>query len=330
MVGKKILSIICSLTLTAAMLSGCSGSDSSSNNKIKIGLEQLIEHPALDSAREGFEERMKEKGYEDGKNIEYEYKNAQGDNAITQQIAQNFVSDKKDIIVAIATPTAQAAYNATKDIPIVFTAVTDPVAAELVKTLEKPGTNVTGTSDDVSIEKQFELLKSLVPNAKKVGMLYNTSEANSEVQVNKAKEASSDYGLEIVPKGITNVNEIDAALNSLLGEIDALYIPTDNTIANAAALVNKKAIEKKVPVIAAERGMVENGALATLGIDYKQLGRNTADVVIKIIEGEKPENIAVTTLTDMNLIVNTDTVEALGITLPEDIDSKAEKIQGSN
>ena len=129
---------------------------------------------------------------------------------------------------------------------------------------------------------------------------------------------------------ITNVNEIDAALNSLLGEIDALYIPTDNTIANAAALVNKKAIEKKIPVIAAERGMVENGALATLGIDYKQLGRNTADVVIKIIEGEKPENIAVTTLTDMNLIVNTDTVEALGITLPKDIDSKAEKIQGSN
>lgn len=312
------------------MLSGCSGSDSSSDDKIKIGLEQLIEHPALDSAREGFEERMKEKGYEDGKNIEYEYKNAQGDNAITQQIAQNFVSDKKDIIVAIATPTAQAVYNATKDIPIVFTAVTDPVASELVKTLEKPGTNVTGTSDDVSIEKQFELLKSLVPNAKKVGMLYNTSEANSEVQVNKAKEASLDYGLEIVSKGITNVNEIDAALNSLLGEIDALYIPTDNTIANAAALVNKKAIEKKIPVIAAERGMVENGALATLGIDYKQLGRNTADVVIKIIEGEKPENIAVTTLTDMNLIVNTDTVEALGITLPKDIDSKAEKIQGSN
>ena len=330
MVGKKILSIICSLTLTVVMLSGCSGSDSSSDDKIKIGLEQLIEHPELDSAREGFEERMKEKGYEDGKNIEYEYKNAQGDNAITQQIAQNFVSDKKDIIVAIATPTAQAVYNATKDIPIVFTAVTDPVAAELVKTLEKPGTNVTGTSDDVSIEKQFELLKSLVPNAKKVGMLYNTSEANSEVQVNKAKEASLDYGLEIVPKGITNVNEIDAALNSLLGEIDALYIPTDNTIANAAALVNKKAIEKKIPVIAAERGMVENGALATLGIDYKQLGRNTADVVIKIIEGEKPENIAVTTLTDMNLIVNTDTVEALGITLPKDIDSKAEKIQGSN
>ena len=131
-----------------------------------------------------------------------------------------------------------------------------------------------------------ELLKSLVPNAKKVGMLYNTSEANSEVQVNKAKEVSADYGLEIVPKGITNVNEIDAALNSLLGEIDALYIPTDNTIANAAALVNRKAIEKKVPVIAAERGMVENGALATLGIDYKELGRNTADVVIEIIEGE--------------------------------------------
>ncbi|MBU5316484.1 ABC transporter substrate-binding protein [Clostridium bornimense] len=330
MEGKKILAIICSLTLTLGIISGCSKGDSNKNDKVKIGLEQLIEHPALDSAREGFEERMKEKGYEDGKNIEYEYKNAQGDNAITQQIAQNFVSDKKDIIVSIATPAAQAAYNATKDIPIVFTAVTDPVAAELVKSLENPGTNVTGTSDDVSIEKQFQLLKTLVPKAKKIGMLYNTSEANSEVQVNKAKKASSDFQLEIIPKGITNVNEIDAALNSLLGEVDALYIPTDNTIANAAALVNKKAIEKKIPVIAAERGMVENGALATLGIDYKQLGRNTADVVIKIIEGEKPENIAVTTLKDMNLIVNTDTADALGITLPGDIDKKAEKIKGSN
>lgn len=329
MVGKKILSIICSVTLTVAMLSGCSKGDSGSNDKIKIGLEQLTEHPALDSARKGFEERMKEQGYEDGKNIEYEYKNAQGDNSMNQQIAQNFVSDKKDIIVSIATPTAQAAYNATKDIPIVFTAVTDPVAAELVKSMDKPGTNVTGTSDDVSIEKQFDLLKKLVPNAKKVGMLYNTSEANSEVQVNKAKEASSKFELEIVAKGITNVNEIDAALNSLLSDIDVLYIPTDNTIANAAALVNKKAIEKKIPVIAAERGMVENGALATLGIDYEQLGKDTADVVIRIIKGEKPEDIPVTTLDDMNLIVNTDTVKALGITLPQEIDEKAEKIQGS-
>lgn len=340
MVVKKIFkSLSLVLLLTFSLLTGCAkstasvGEQNSSNspqgNKIiKIGISQIVEHPALDAARKGFIDALASGGFKEGENLEIDFQNAQGDIPTAQTIAQNFASAKKDLILAIATPTAQAAFNATKDIPILITAVTDPVSAGLVKSLENPGTNVTGTSDAAPMDKQFELLKKLAPNAKKVGILYNTSEANSEVQVEQVKKIAPKFGLEIVTSGVTNVNDISQSLDSLIKNIDVLYTPTDNVIASSISLISSKCIEKKIPIIAAERGMVEGGALATEGIDYYKLGLQTGNLAVDVLKGKKTQEIPVSTLEDTELVINTDTAQKLGITIPEDLKSKAVIVKG--
>lgn len=332
MVGKKLKATVLCTILCTFLFAGCSkatSSASTSKDKVfKIGITQIVEHPALDASRKGFIDALAAKGYKDNEKIKIDFQNAQGDIPTAQTIAKNFASQKKDLILAIATPTAQAAYNATKDIPIVITAVTDPVKSGLAKSLEKPETNVTGTSDALPIGKQFELLKKLVPNAKKVGMLYNTSEANSEIQVTEAKDAAPKFGLEIVPSGISNVNEIPAALDALLAKVDVLYNPTDNMIASSMPIIYSKSIAKKIPVIGSEKGQVESGALATSGIDYYKLGYQTGLVAVDILGGKKPQDIAITTLQDTQLVINETSATALGITIPDDLKSKAELIKG--
>jgi putative ABC transport system substrate-binding protein len=334
MVGKKS-SVLVALLLAASILGGCSKTQASISNSsqgekkiVKIGINQIVEHPALDASRKGFIEALKSKGFEEGKNLEIDFQNAQGEPATAQTIAQNFVSKKKDLILAIATPTAQASFNATKSIPILITAVTDPVQAGLVKSLDKPETNVTGTSDNVPIETQFELLKKLVPNGKKVGILYNTSEANSGIQVEAAKKAAPSFGLEIVPTGVTNVNEIPQALDTMLGKIDVLYVPTDNMVVSAIPIISSQCFKKNIPIIGSERGQVEGGALATTGIDYYKLGFQTGLAAVEVLNGKSPKDIPVTTLKDMQLVINTDAAKKLNITIPEDLNSKAEKITG--
>jgi len=331
MVGKKIQTLLM-LVLTASILGACSSSKVVSNNSntkvVKIGITQIAEHPALDSARKGFLEALKSKGYEEGKNLKVDYENAQGDMATTQTIAQNFVSNKENLILAIATPSAQAAFNATKNIPIVITAVTDPVKAGLAKSLEKPDTNVTGTSDNVSIEKQIELLKQLIPKSKNVGVIYNTSESNSEVQVESLKKAAPNYNLNVVTAGVTNVNEIPQALSSILGSIDVLYIPTDNMVASSMPLITNQCYSKNIPVIGSEKGEVTNGALATTGIDYNKLGFETGLIAVDIINGKSPKEIPIVTSSEMQIVINTDAAKKLNITIPQDINSKAEKITG--
>jgi putative tryptophan/tyrosine transport system substrate-binding protein len=334
MVGKKS-SVLVALLLAASILGGCSKTQASISNSsqgekkiVKIGINQIVEHPALDASRKGFIEALKSKGFEEGKNLEIDFQNAQGEPATAQTIAQNFVSKKKDLILAIATPTAQASFNATKSIPILITAVTDPVQAGLVKSLDKPETNVTGTSDNVPIETQFELLKKLVPSGKKVGILYNTSEANSGIQVEAAKKAAPSFGLEIVPTGITNVNEIPQALDTLLGKIDVLYVPTDNMVVSAIPIISSQCFKKNIPIIGSERGQVEGGALATTGIDYYKLGFQTGLAAVEVLNGKSPKDIPVTTLKDMQLVINTDAAKKLNITIPDDLNSKAEKITG--
>ncbi len=334
MVGKKS-SVLAALLLAASILGGCgktqaSMSNSSQNEKkiVKIGINQIVEHPALDASRKGFIEALKSKGFEEGKNLDIDFQNAQGEPATAQTIAQNFVSKKKDLILAIATPSAQAAFNATKNIPILITAVTDPVKAGLVKSLDKPETNVTGTSDKVSIEKQFDLLKQLVPNSKRVGIVYTTSEANSEIQLESAKKAAPSFGLEIVTAGVTNVNEIPQALDSLLDKIDVLYVPTDNLVASAMPLISSKCYKKNIPVIGSERAHVESGALATTGIDYYKLGFQTGLAAVEVLNGKAPKDIPVTALKDMQLVINTDAAKKLNIKIPEELSNKAEKITG--
>ncbi|AWI04153.1 ABC transporter substrate-binding protein [Clostridium drakei] len=332
MVAKKLLCATCALFLGVSVFTGCSSNNSKSENKsnkmVNIGISQLVEHPALDSTRKGFIDALSSKGYKDGDKIKIDFQNAQGDIPTAQTIASNFVSNKKDLILAIATPAAQAAYNSTKDIPILITAVTDPVNSGLVKSMDKPGTNVTGTSDASPIDKQFELIKKLVPNCKKIGILYNTSEANSEFQVKAAKEQASKMNLEIVAVGITSSNDISQALNSLLSKVDVLYTPTDNLVASSMSIISSKCIEKKIPLIGSEKAHVEAGALATEGIDFYKLGFQTGLMAVDIINGKKPADMPVQTLKETKLTINENTAQKLGITIPEDLKSKAELVKG--
>lgn len=324
--------------VVASLLVGCTASPSSSvpedkninssEKVIKIGISQLVEHPALDASREGFVKALEENGYKDGENIKVEFQNAQGDIPTSQTIASSFVTDKKDLILAIATPAAQAAYNITKDIPILITAVTDPVEAGLVQSWEKTGTNVTGTSDMNPIDEQLKLLKKLLPNAKKVGILYNTSELNSEIQIKKFEELAPSFNLEVIKVGITNVNEIPQALEELLSKVDSIYVPTDNLVVSAMPLIVNQTIDKKVPIIGAEKGHVEAGALATEGIDYFKLGYQTGLMAIDIIKGKSPQDMSVDTLKDTELIINEGTAEKLQINIPEDLKKSAELIKG--
>lgn len=335
MVGKKIIGSVLSALMIGVFLNGCGtdgGSNSTSvdkNEKVKnIGIVQLVQHDALDSANKGFVDALKEKGYEDGKNIKIDQQNAQGEQANAQTISKQFADSKKDLIFAIATPAAQAAYNSTKDIPIVFTAVTDPVSAEIAKDWKSSGTNVTGTSDKVPVEEQIKLMKKLLPDTKTVGVIYNTSETNSVIQVEELKTAAEKEGLAVKEIGVTNVNEINQNLASALNEIDALYTPTDNTVASAYSLVGKLCLDAKKPIIGAEEAVVTKGGLATIGIDYYKLGKEAGDKAVEILEGKKPSDIEISTLSEMSFTINKDVAAKLGITIPEDIEKDAKIVTG--
>lgn len=335
MVGKRKLAMLLCTVLVGGILAGCGKSSTDSNSgttastEIKnIGVVQIVQHDALDASNKGFVDGLKEKGYEDGKNIKIEQQNAQGEMANAQTICKQFADSKKDLIFAIATPSAQAAYNSTKDIPIVFTAVTDPVKAEIAKDWKSSGTNVTGTSDKVPVDKQIELLKQLIPNAKTVGVIYNTSETNSVVQVDELKAAAEKQGLAVKEIGVTNVNEINQNLASALGAIDVLYTPTDNTVASGYALVGKLCVEKNVPIIGAEEAVVMKGGLASIGIDYYKLGKEAGAKAAEVLSGKKPSEVEITTLSEMSFTINTDVAKKLNITIPSDIELKAKKVTG--
>lgn len=330
MVGRKKIALLLAGLITATSLIGCKKNDAASvaDDKLEIGISQLVQHPALDSAREGFIEGLKEKGYEEGKNVDIDYQNAQGDAATSQTIAQKFVSEKKDLILAIATPAAQAVYNATKEIPTVFTAVTDPISAGIAKDWTSSGSNLTGVSDMVPVNEQLELLLKLVPEVKTLGVVFNTSEANSLVQVDELKKEAEKLNIKVKEVGVTNVNEINQNLTSVISEIDALYTPTDNTIASAYDLVTKIALDNNVPILGAEEAVISVGGLCSIGIDYFKLGKETAYKAVEIIKGKKPSEIEISTLSEMNITINTDVASKLGITIPEDINKIANKVTG--
>ncbi|WP_304340874.1 ABC transporter substrate-binding protein [Metaclostridioides mangenotii] len=331
---KKIASLILAGSLGISMLSGCSNNSSNKKgeaNKVQtIGITQLVEHPSLDKTREGFVKALEDNGYKDGENIKIDYQNAQNSIPTTQTIASKFASDKKDLIYAISTPSAQAAYNATKDIPIMITAVTDPIEAGFVKSLEKPGGNISGTSDYISIDKNLELIKIFVPEAKTIGVLYNTSEVNSKIQVDNLKEYAEKNNYTVVEKGVSSSNEVNQAMSSLAGKIDVIYVPTDNLIVSSMPIVSKIANSNKIPVIASEDGSVSSGALACQGIDYEKLGYKSGELAIKVLKGEKISNIPVTTLDETQIIVNEDTLKALSLDKPKDDNIVYIKTQNNN
>ena len=320
---KMIGKLVVVLMLGAAILAGCSSSKatiSEDKAKVKIGISQIVEFGALDDNRKGFLKALEDNGYIEGTNLEVDYQNAQGDLTTAQTIAKQFASQKKDLIFAIATPSAQAAYNATKDIPILISAVTDPVAAGIVKSLEKPDTNVSGTSDYVPVDTQLNLIKMFAPNAKIIGALYNTSEINSEVQINQLKEYSNKNGYEVITVGITSTNEVNQAISTLVDKIDVLFVPTDNLVVSALPLIAQKTIEKKIPIIASETGSVEMGALASQGINYYQLGYKTGEMAVRVLRGEDISKISINTATETKIAINEDSLKALGIEKPDNKD----------
>lgn len=287
---------------------------------IKIGVIQLVEHSALDANYKGFVDGLAEAGYVDGENIKIDYQNAQGEQANCVTIAQKFVNGKSDLIFAIATPAAQAAANLTRKIPILISSVTDPESANLVKSNTAPGGNVTGTSDLTPCAAQMELIKKIVPDAKKVGMLYCSSEQNSHFQIKLAEEACDKLGLKYVEATVSNSNEIQQVTQSLCGKVDVIYSPTDNMIAAGMPLVGQVALENKIPVIVGEEGMCRAGGLATYGINYYELGKQTAKMAVKILKGEaKPATMPIEYLDTCDFVVNEETAKALGVTIPAEL-----------
>ena len=309
------------LTLTAC--SGGSGSDDGGGEEesYSIGINQLVQHPALDAATAGFKESFEEADVK----ASFDEQNANGEQSTALTIAQQFAQDDLDLALAVATPAAQAMAQNITDVPLLFTAVTDPASAELVESNEEPGGNVTGTSDAAPIEKQLDLLKEIVPDAKKVGIVYASGEVNSKVQVDEAKEAAGPAGLKIETQTVTTVNEIQQAVKAL-GDVDAIYVPTDNMVVSGIASLIQVAESKKIPVIGAESGTVEGGAVATLGIDYTELGRQTGEMALRILrDGEDPATMPVETATEFTYVVNEDAAKRQGVTIPKDILAEAER-----
>ncbi len=316
---------------SSASAAGNGAASASSQKQIKIGVIQLVEHPALDAAYKGFVDGLKKEGYEDGKNIKISYENAQGEQANCQTIANKLVNEKSDLILAIATPAAQAVANTTKDIPILVTAVTDPASSKLVASNEAPGGNVTGTSDLTPVDEQIKLLKQILPNAKKVGLLYCSSEANSKFQIDIAKKSITAQGMESVEATVSNSNEIQQVTQSLAGKVDAIYIPTDNMLAAGMATVSMVTQPAKIPVIVGESGMIKNGGLATYGINYYDLGLLTAKQAVKILkDGAKPATMPIEYSKNCDLTLSTDVAAKIGITFPQELLDKAKAASPSS
>lgn len=320
---KKFVTMLLTLCM-ATILVGC---DSDSKD-VKVGVIQYAEHPALDQAYKGFKAELKKAGYDTSKVINF--KNAQGDQSNCDTIASTFVNDNDDLVYAIATPAAQAIANKTKDIPVVVSAVTDPKDAGLVKSNKKPGTNVTGASDLTPVNNQLKLLKQLLPNAKTVGIMYCNAESNSIVQAKLAKAECDKLGLKYVEATVTDSNQIQQVTESLIGKVDAIYIPTDNLLAEGMATVAQVANENNMPCIVGEAGMVENGGLATYGIDYYALGKMAGKMAVKILQGKaEPKDMAIQYLPskDCQLTINKTVAAKFGITIPKDLDAKADYIE---
>ncbi|MDT2986179.1 ABC transporter substrate-binding protein [Enterococcus casseliflavus] len=305
--------------LTASLLAlaacGESSNTSEENDGTKtVGVLQLVEHGSLNAAYEGFKEGLAEAGYTEGENLTIEYQNAQNSQDNLKSMSERLVNASPDLLLGIATPAAVSLANETTDTPIVVTAVTDLVGAKLADSIEEPGRNITGTSDMVPIEQQINLLLSIVPDAKTIGIMYNAGEANSKIQADLAEEALKAAGVDVKVLTANTTNDVQQVTTSLAKDVDGIYVPTDNTFASAAAIVGEVAKETKTPIVAGSVEQVDDGALATYGIDYKSLGIQTGKLAAKILDGDaEPATTPVETADNLELVVNEEMAAALGI-----------------
>jgi putative ABC transport system substrate-binding protein len=325
---RKLISVVLVTTLVLSSMVGCGKKE---EDNITIGIGQFAEHGSLDNCRDGFIAGLAEEGYVEGENLKVLIENAQADGGTAGQIASNFVSKKVDLICAIATPMAQSAFGAAKDtdIPVIFTAVTDPVAAELAKEDRTPNGNTTGTSDKLPVEKQLEMIRAILPDAKTIGIMYSTSEVNSISAIEEYKAAAPNYGFEIIESGISTTADIPLATDNLLAKVDCLNNLTDNTVVSSLPVILDKAAEKNIPVFGSEVEQVKLGCLATVGLDYFDLGVQTGKMAAQVLSGEKKASeINFEIIEEASFYGNTAVAEYLGVTLPEDLVSSAKEMFG--
>ena len=316
----KLNSIIKSIFLAATFVSvGLQA------KPVYIATTAIVEHPALDAVRDGVKLALKENGYE-GEKIKFTYESAQGQPAIAAQIARKIVGEAPDVIVAIATPSAQAAVSVSKNIPIVFSAVTDPIEAKLVQTLKQPGGNVTGLSDMVNVKQHLQLMQEFVPNLKTVGVPYNPGETNSVSSVAALKVAAAEMGIKIIESAAPKSSDVMIATKQLVGKVDAIYCPIDNTIISAVESVIKVGIDAQIPVFAGDTDTVSRGAVAAVGYDYFDLGHQTGEIVVRILKGEKPGTIDVKMAEGSNLYINPKMAARMGVEVPATVLARATKI----
>ncbi len=332
---KKSIKTLLLAALAAAALSGCSSKaapeESSSNDSTSytVGIGQFAEHGSLDNCREGFLQGLSEEGIEEGKNLTVLYENAQADGGTASQIINNFLSKKADLICGIATPMAQAAYSGAKktDVPVIFTAVTDPVAAALAKEDGTPVGEITGTSDKLPVEKQLEMIRKILPDAKTIGILYSTSEVNSEAAIKEYKAAAASYGFEIVEGAVSATADIPLATDSILEKVDCLNNLTDNTVVSSLPLILDKAGKKNIPVFGSEVEQVKIGCLASMGLDYVDLGKQTGIMAAKVLKGEaKASNMNFEVIKEAAFYGNAKVAENLGISLPSELTGSAAEV----
>lgn len=326
---KKLITVLAVALIAAlalAALVGCEGESTGSTNgetgtsagePITIGIIQIVEHPALDAAREGFIAGMADAGFVEGENVIFDYQNAQGDHNTLSTIADRFVNREVDLILAIATPSAQAVAARTDTIPIVGTAITSYTRAELIDSDEVPGGNITGTTDMNPVKDQIQLGLELVPDIQTVGLIYSSQEANSVYQIEIAKKAIEELGLQYEERTVENTNEVQQAMTSLVRSADLIYIPTDNVIASAMAIVADVANNAGVATICGEINMVKSGGFATMGIDYFDLGMKAASMAVEVLEGADPATMPIQTVPGDEITINEEVVEILGIEIPE-------------
>ena len=319
---KRTLALLMASALMLS-LAGCSQTGGSSSSgeaeTLRIGIIQPMEHESLDAAREGFVQALADHGYTDGDTIVLDYQNAQGDSSALLTISQRFVGDDCDLVLAIGTGAAQSIASQTSEIPVLITAVTDPVDAGLVQSSEAPGTNVTGTNDMNPIREQLELIPEILPDAQTVGLLYTSSEDNSILQIEEAKAILEEMNLDYVEQTVTGSNDVQQAVQSIVTRCDAIYIPTDNTFASAMPLVGSVVMESGTPVICGATGMVEAGGLITLGLNYYNLGYQTGEMAAQVLEGADPASMPVQSQYQYDYVVNEEMLSALGMELPQSL-----------
>lgn len=309
---KKLL-IICGLMLCAL---------SANAQEYKVSFNQIVEHPALDSLRQGIKDELKAEGL----SVSYQDHIAQGNIATANQIAKQILGENPDVVVGIATPTAQACAQAIRNIPVVFAAVTDPVGAGLVKSLEHPGGMITGTTDMSPIDRQLDLIRQFLPQLKSLGVIYNSGEANSVTLVKVLKEEAKKRGISVVEATVSSSAGVPPAAKSLVGRSEAIYIPTDNTVVSAFEAITKVGYQAKLPVFAADTDSVKRGAIAALAVDYYMMGRQTGEMVARILKGAKPGDLPVETLREFQIHLNPASAAKMGVKVPPALLKKADKI----